>query len=471
MDLSSMRDRQFEELLRDGITAAKGGQRKLAQSLLNRATMVNPGDGRPYVWLSATTDDPKEQIDYLEKAVALDPSNVAARRGLAILTGKIDGFRLMKEGADLTDASPKVDSAAQSRTFQCPQCGGRMGYSVSAGKLACEYCGFTQPIPTGDGKPAGGGPVADRVEQVLDFVMPTTRGHLWAKDRHQMACEKCGAVSLVQPGHKALQCSYCGSNQLVETVEQGELVEPHAIAVMKLDMKQAMQRVKEWLGRGLFVPDDLLVASQGVRLRPAYYSCWVFDGTVEVRWNCEVKVGSGNSQRWEGRNGVHAEFFKDVLVSGVKALKENELASAEPFNLVDLEEFKPDYLAGWPAIIYDLSLADASLVGREKVIRKLRPLLFSLIEIGQEKRNLNIGGGSWSGMTFKHVLLPVWIGTYLFKGKEFHLLVNGQTGKVGGIKPRDNVKMVLGLLTLVFLVVLLIAVIWLLIGTGQLIMP
>ncbi len=71
-------ERQFEEYLRDGISAAKSGQRKLAQSLLNRAIYLNQADARPYIWLSATTDDPKEQIEYLERATAIDPTNAAA---------------------------------------------------------------------------------------------------------------------------------------------------------------------------------------------------------------------------------------------------------------------------------------------------------------------------------------------------------------------------------------------------------
>jgi hypothetical protein len=43
-------------------------------------------------------------------------------------------------------------------------------------------------------------------------------------------------------------------------------------------------------------------------------------------------------------------------------------------------------------------------------------------------------------MTFKNVLLPLWIGTYHYQGKEYKVYVNGQTGKVIGEKPRDWLK-------------------------------
>lgn len=77
--------REFEQLLRDGITAVKTERRRLAQSLLRQAIIVNGSDARPYFWLSESTDDPSEKREFLEKAVAMDPSYAAARRSLAVL--------------------------------------------------------------------------------------------------------------------------------------------------------------------------------------------------------------------------------------------------------------------------------------------------------------------------------------------------------------------------------------------------
>jgi hypothetical protein len=226
--------------------------------------------------------------------------------------------------------------------------------------------------------------------------------------------------------------------------------------------------VRAWLGRGLFAPDDLRQSGRHLKLRPAYYSCWTFDGNIEANWSCEVKEGYGRSSHWEPRNGIEARFFDDVLVSGVQALTESELASIEPYKLKDLHDFKPEYLAGWPAIVYDRSLSDASLKARQRVTRQFRQYLDARIEVGKEKRNLQISRGQWSAMTFKHVLLPLWIGTYRYQGKEFHLLVNGQTGKVGGKKPRDPVKTVMAFLIGAALLVFLVLVLTWLIGQGGL---
>ena len=45
-------------------------------------------------------------------------------------------------------------------------------------------------------------------------------------------------------------------------------------------------------------------------------------------------------------------------------------------------------------------------------------------------------------MTFKYVLLPLWVGTYQYKGQNYSILINGQTGEINGQKPRDTVNTV-----------------------------
>lgn len=449
--------RQFEELLRDGVTALKSGQNKLAVSLLNRASLINPLEARTYVWLSASTDDPLEQRAYLEQAVACDPGNAAARRGLALLAGKIDRRDLVPDSVDSLANIIPAQGEASSQALKCPQCGGQVSAQVSSGLFACAYCGYTVDLQTDAGNPH---PVSDRLEQALDFVLPTGRGHSWAAARQHLGCESCGATCLLLPGQVAVQCSYCGSNQLVVSPELKELIDPQVIALIQVDERQAVGLAQQWLRKGLFAPDDLVKAARGLQLRQAYYSCWTFDGTIEARWTCEVKESNGNQERWESVSGAHTEFFNEVLVSGVHALKESELASIEPFNLVEVREFKDEYLAGWPTIIYDRPLADASLLAREKVIKRLRPQLYNLAALGKEKRNLSLNGSNWSGMTFKHILLPLWIGAYRYQGRDYRLLVNGQTGKVGGYKPQDRVKVLFSSLSMAALIALGLIGLW-----------
>jgi hypothetical protein len=63
-------------------------------------------------------------------------------------------------------------------------------------------------------------------------------------------------------------------------------------------------------------------------------------------------------------------------------------------------------------------------------------------------------------MTFKLAMLPLWVGTYHYRGKTYRLLINGQTGKVGGAKPTDTIKVVAFVLAIIMTLVVLAFLLW-----------
>jgi ribosomal protein L37E len=471
MDLVSDRQRQFEEYLRDGITAAKNGQRKLAWSLLNRASYLNNTDARPYMWLSRIAADPKERIGYLELASGLDPTDSAIRHELALLNGKIDPKELIPEGVERIKP-PEVDEVqAEGHAFLCPRCGGRMTFEVVPELMTCEYCGYQEGEKRKSKHTSRSlAELADESEQEMDFILPTIAGHRWAQADQQLSCERCGALSLLPAGQKTLQCPYCGSNQVIWANSAKSLIEPQLIGLMKVDQAQAKQLAHRWLGRGFFSPDTLISGSVAMQLRPGYYSFWTYDGMVEVAWSCEVAnrdeefwgQADDKAYDWERVSGKERRFFDDVLVPGVKALDLEKVDALEPFDLKNLEAYDPKYLAGWPAVVYNRPLSEASLLAREKILWKMRPKNFEVIEPGRIKRNVSIGSHRWGGLTFKHILLPLWIGQYRFQGKIYSIMVNGQTGVVVGDRPSDKVKIVFTIMTGALFLVLIFVFIFLL---------
>jgi DNA-directed RNA polymerase subunit RPC12/RpoP len=444
--------KDYELILRDGINAAKIGNKNLAWSLLNQVAQMNPLDARPWIWLTEATDDHKEKREYLEQALAADPRNPIARRGLAALGVDIkqQPSPSMQDGVTV-QASDEPILAQSKEIFLCPKCGGHLEYDIRVNELTCRYCGHVNQTEERS--------AADN-EQVMAHYLPTEKGHRWAASQHQLVCGQCGAHSLWSPGQAAAQCPYCGSGQLMESQETEGLVDPQAIAIMQVNEKEATRKIIEWLGKGWTAPDDLKGSARKSLLRPAYYPFWTFDGTLDIHWSCETNDGSTNKPNWVSRSGTEYEMFDDVLIPGLTSLKFKDLYKLGVFNLKDVIEFKPEFLAGWPALTYDRPLAKATLLAREQIVKRVRPQLHGRVLPGQQKRGLNTGGLNWSDMTFKHVLLPVWIGSYRYKGQDYKIMVNGQTGKVAGEKPRDTFKM----FGIIFSVVATIIVILIIVG-------
>ena len=69
----------------------------------------------------------------------------------------------------------------------------------------------------------------------------------------------------------------------------------------------------------------------------------------------------------------------------------------------------------------------------------------------------------YSAITYKHILLPLWISSFSFNNKIYRFLVNGQTGKVSGESPVSPVKVTFAVLV----VIAIIGVIWFFIQANQ----
>jgi hypothetical protein len=66
-------------------------------------------------------------------------------------------------------------------------------------------------------------------------------------------------------------------------------------------------------------------------------------------------------------------------------------------------------------------------------------------------------------MTWKHLLLPLWVVAYRYRGKTWRLVVNGQTGQVDGEAPLSWAKILL----LVLVVATVMAVVALVVYWGR----
>jgi DNA-directed RNA polymerase subunit RPC12/RpoP len=445
----------YEQLIQDGITAVKNGDRALAVKLFEQAAMINDADVRIWIWMSGTTDDLEERRQYLEHAVALDPSNTTAKRGLLFVTGKLEEKHSETASPAIPPSKPVPVAEVTAKTYLCPNCGATVSFNINDTTLVCQFCGFTRKVDSQV--------LAVSKDQSLDEVLLTERAHRWVESQTRINCEQCGVTILLPAGQTTDTCPYCGSNRFIAPTTQVEMVDPQVIGLFKIDPGNAGNAIKTWLGKGMFSPDNLVAEHGGMQLHPAYYPFWLFEGTVEVPWFCDVNVGTSKLPQWEAHTGSQFENFKDLLIPGLRKLSPGEVAGIEPFKLDELVDFSADYLAGWMALTYDFPLSDASLKARERVVKRVERTIESLAEPNHPKRNFSTGAGKWSGLTYKLALLPIFIGNYVFQGKRYHLLVNGQTGKVSGEKPVDRVKAAIIVIIGIILIILMLFVLLLLV--------
>jgi hypothetical protein len=120
------------------------------------------------------------------------------------------------------------------------------------------------------------------------------------------------------------------------------------------------------------------------------------------------------------------------------------LRAVEPFPTDTLVPYDPGYLAGWIVERYQIDLVDAAEQSRRRMDARLRELCAQQVP-GDTQRNLQVRA-SYSGQTFKHILAPLWLATYTYRGRARQVIVNGVTGEVAGDRPWSWVKIALAVL-------------------------
>ena len=123
----------------------------------------------------------------------------------------------------------------------------------------------------------------------------------------------------------------------------------------------------------------------------------------------------------------------DVLVPATTSVSRPRLTSLEPWDLLALKPYEPAFLSGFKAQRYQVELPD----GFEEAKQIVAPIIEHDIreDIGGDEQRIDNISTSYSAVTFKHILLPVFIGAYRFREKVYQVMVNARTGEVQGDRP------------------------------------
>lgn len=351
---------------------------------------------------------------------------------------------------------PPNPSAPEARDFPCQNCGAKLHYDAGAQAMKCPYCGFQQDIAQQQVHPAAGGGREIPLEEGFRLAQ---RG--WGTPVTQVACGDCGATVNVPPGEQTAKCAFCGSHKVLAQESLGTAIRPESMVPFKVDKALANKTFADWLGSLWFRPSDLKKMAKLHEMGGVYVPFWTFDAWVQSNWTADAGYHyyvteyhtdqEGNQQsrqvqhtRWEFASGWRRDFFDDVLVCASRGLPQNLVAKFETFDTKQLTPYQPHFLAGWRAESYAIDLMPAWGSAQGSMSNAQEGRCSSDVP-GDTHRNLSVNN-QFSYVTFKHVLLPIWIAAYRYNDKPYQFLVNGQTGEVVGHAPWSFWKIFLTIL-------------------------
>ena len=350
----------------------------------------------------------------------------------------------------LSDAAPLIEE----HRFPCDQCGADYRYDPASGRLVCDHCGHSEEV-------AQPGPWDSTIRE-LDFrqALSSELPEEEIEETRVTSCTNCGAQVEFDETIHAAECPFCATPVVTDTGTHRH-IKPRGLLPFALNEEAARGAMKDWLGRLWFAPGGLQdYARKGRRMQGIYVPYWTFDadtksayrgerGTVyhetrTVMRNGERKTVRVAKVRWRSVSGRVARFFDDVLVLASRSLPKRFTDGLEPWDLSALEPYAPQYLAGFRAEGYAVELDEGFTEAREIMDRAIaRDVRF---DIGGDRQRIHDIQTQISDVTFKHVLLPVWLAAYKYRGETYRFVVNGRTGRVQGERPWSAWKIALAVI-------------------------
>lgn len=354
---------------------------------------------------------------------------------------------------DLPDLS--LHAAPVDHRFPCDNCGADFRFDPKTGTLICDFCGNTGSIEgTQDTAPTAIAELDYRA--ALDATLPDSE----IEETRVSKCPNCAAQVEFDANLHATECPFCATPVVTDTGAHRH-IKPRGVLPFALSEPQARAAMNDWLGSLWFAPSGLQdYARKGRSMQGIYVPYWTFDadtrsaytgerGTVYYETQTVMRDGKRTQVqvakvRWNRTRGRVARFFDDVLILASTSLPKRFTDALQPWDLSALQPYAPEFLAGFRAEGYSVELEQGFIEARAHMDRVIeRDIRF---DIGGDRQRIHTVDTTVSAVTFKHVLLPVWLAAYKYRGTTFRFVVNGRTGRVQGERPWSKGKIALAVL-------------------------
>lgn len=293
----------------------------------------------------------------------------------------------------------------------------------------------------------------------------------------EIACQSCGAKLLVESHMLTAICPYCASSSIIQRPPSENLPTPSFAIGFAIDHERASRLVRNWLRKShLFARSDFKKAApeltRGVYL-PIYLYGAVADSTYTARigenyTETETYTTTDSNGRtvtrtrtvvkteYRSLRGKHGCYILDVIVTASNGVANKALEAIEPFDLRMLRRFTPELISGWLAEEPSRSLDDCLQLARDEMKDKVGMMLRGFMP-GDSHHDLQFNT-EVSREVIDLALFPIWTFAVRYNADQtpIQILVNGQTGKVGGNVPISMTKVGIAIAVAVLLIVLFV---------------
>lgn len=299
--------------------------------------------------------------------------------------------------------------------FKCKNCGGNAVYAPDKGGMYCPHC------------------------ESVDSEEKIAAGSL-------VQCANCGAPLEVTEFTSALRCGHCGTYLVLdERVENA--FRPRLILPFHVSRQMAVQAMEKEFSRRLFAPSDFMSAKSLEKMEGIYVPFWLYDFGADYDFAGEgIRIRTWRSGDTEYTETSYYEVirrmdvdFDQIPVDASYAMDDGIMDLMEPYDYQGFIDFAPKYMSGFYGEVYNQdaeAFADrAKGKAREASEELLQSSLSGYTTVRPLRKDLHLNQRDAC-----YALMPVWQYVYRYRDKPYLYHVNGQTGKVVGMTPVSQAK-------------------------------
>jgi len=359
--------------------------------------------------------------------------------------------------------------------FPCKSCGAELAYEPGTVTLVCGYCNAVNDISL----------VA---EPLVEIDYHSTLAQLEEGGEHveviESRCQSCHAEVQLYARSSSQNCPFCGSGLIAHNISK-RLIKVKGVAPFAVPQRRAREQFRVWLSSRWFAPtalkrmasvesDATYKSASGIT--GLYLPFWTYDcaaattyvgqrgdhyyvtvpRTQTVNGRTQTVMVQERHTRWSGAAGGVHNAFDDVLVPASNSIPAAQLNALGTWELKAVAAYQDDFLSGFRAESYTVGLPDGFNVARTM----MDPVIQGTIrqDIGGDEQRITSMHPTYSNITFKHILLPIWVSAYRYNGKVFRFLVNGQSGEIFGERPYSAWKIAAVVTACLVVITIIVAV-------------
>ncbi len=333
--------------------------------------------------------------------------------------------------------------------FKCNNCGGELKFSPGTQSLKCPYCGTENENP--DSVP--------EVHEELDFeaAKAAFKNNVDTVEVQVEKCSACGAEVTLEPNITTAKCDFCGTSMVVSG-KSHKAMKPQYLLPFGITKDEGKKSFRDWIAKRKFAPNALKrQARLSEPVHGIYYPHWTFDTQTDTSYTGERGThyteqvsrtdGDGKSvtetvtkTRWANTRGNVSRFFDDVLVAASSTLKKKLTAKLNNWEFSKMISYNDKYLKGFKAESYSVELEEGFDEAKVEINSTIRSDIRH--DIGGDEQKIHRVDTAYKAITFKYILLPIWVVVYKFKNKYYQVLINGHTGEIAGERPFSAAKII-----------------------------